>query len=73
MIKLTPVVSRVKVKKLALSSQLLTVQILSNDVQVLILCLSYFFTSVHGVFFGNLQFYFLVLFATKLLHFVKIE
>ena len=35
-----------KVKKLALNSQLLTVQILTNDVQVLILCLSYFFTTV---------------------------
>ena len=35
-----------KVKKLALNSQLLTVQILTNDVQVLILCLSYFITTV---------------------------
>ena len=35
-----------KVKKLALNSQLLTVQILINDVQVLILCLSYFITTV---------------------------
>ena len=32
--------------KLALNSQLLTVQILTNDVQVLILCLSYFITTV---------------------------
>ena len=32
------------VKKLALDSQLLTVQILANDVQVLILCLFYFIT-----------------------------
>jgi hypothetical protein len=31
---------------LALNSQLLTVQILANDVQVLILCLSYFITTV---------------------------
>ena len=35
-----------KVKKWALNSQLLTVQILTNDVQVLILCLSYFITTV---------------------------
>ena len=34
------------VKKLALNSQLPTVQILTNDVQVLILCLSYFITTV---------------------------
>ena len=35
-----------KVKKLALNPQLLTVQILTNDVQVLILCLSYLITTV---------------------------
>ena len=35
-----------KVKKLALNSQLLTFQILTNDVQVVILCLSYFITTV---------------------------
>ena len=35
-----------KVKKLALNSQLLTVQILTNDVEMLILCLSYFVTTV---------------------------
>ena len=35
-----------KVKKLALNSQLLTVQILTNDVQVLILCLSYIINTV---------------------------
>ena len=35
-----------KVKKLALNSQLLTFQILTNDVQMLILCLSYFITTV---------------------------
>ena len=35
-----------KVKKFALNSQLLTVQILKNDVQVLILCLSYFVTTI---------------------------
>ena len=54
MIQLTLIVSRAKriwykpkkVKKLALNSQLLTVQILTNDVQVLILCLSYFITTV---------------------------
>ena len=53
-ISLTPIVSRAKnkwyklkkVMKLALNSQLLTVQILINDVQVLILCLSYFITTV---------------------------
>ena len=33
-------------KKLALISQLLTVQILTNDDQVLILCLSYLITTV---------------------------
>ena len=51
---LTPIVSRAKhkwfkskkVKKLALSSQLLSVQILTKYVQVLILCLSYFITTV---------------------------
>ena len=32
--------------KLALNSRILTVQILTNDVQVLILCLSYFITTV---------------------------
>ena len=31
---------------MALNSQLLTVQILTNDVQVLILCLSYFITTI---------------------------
>ena len=54
MISLTPIVSRAKskrykpkkVEKLALNSQLLTVQILTKDVQVLILCLSYFITTV---------------------------
>ena len=35
-----------KFKKLALDSQLLTVQILTNDVQVLESCLSYFITTV---------------------------
>ena len=35
-----------KVKKLVLNSQLLSVQILTNDVQVLIFCLSYFITTV---------------------------
>ena len=36
-----------KVKKLSLNSQLPTVQILINDVQVLILCLFYFITTVN--------------------------
>ena len=31
---------------MALHSQLLTVQVLTNDVQVLIFCLSYFITTV---------------------------
>ena len=35
-----------KVKKLALNSQILTVQTLTNDVQVYILCLSYFISTV---------------------------
>ena len=34
--------------KLALNSQLQTYQILTNDVQVVILCLSYFITSVNS-------------------------
>ena len=54
MIKLTLIVSRAKSmwyepkkgKKLALNSKLLTVQILTNDVQVVILCLSYFINTV---------------------------
>ena len=54
MISLTPIVSRAKsmwykpqkAEKLALNTQLLTVQILTNDVQVLILCLSYSITTV---------------------------
>ena len=54
MIQLTPVVSRAKnkwyepkkVKKMALSSQLQTVQNLANDAQVLILWLSYFISTV---------------------------
>ena len=54
MISLTPIVSRAKIKwykpkkdkKLALNSQLLTVQILTNDVQVLNLCLTYLITTV---------------------------
>ena len=53
-IKLTPIISRAKSKwykpkkgkKLALNSQLLTVQILTNNVQVLILCLFYSITTV---------------------------
>ena len=37
--------------KLALNSQLMTAQILTIDVQVLILCLSYFITTVKIKFF----------------------
>ena len=56
MIQLTPIVCRAKSKwykpkkgkKLILISQFLTVQILTNDVQVLILCLSYFNTTVQS-------------------------
>ena len=56
MIQLTPIVSRAKsmwckpkkVKKLALNSHLMTAQILTNDVLVFILCLSYFITTVLG-------------------------
>ena len=55
MISLTPIVSRAKNKrykakkgkKLALNSQLLTDRILTNDVQVLILCLYYLITTVY--------------------------
>ena len=35
-----------KIKKFALNSQLQTVQILTNDVQMLVLCLSYIITTV---------------------------
>ena len=35
-------------KKFALNLQLLTIQILVSDVQLLILCLSYSITTVHG-------------------------
>ena len=35
-----------KVKKFALNLQLQTIQILTNDVQMLILCISYFITTV---------------------------
>ena len=59
MIKLTPIVSKAKnkwykpkkVKKLVLNSKLLTVQILTNDVQVVILYLSYFITTVLDIFY----------------------
>ena len=40
-----------KVKKMAIDSQLLTVQILTNDVQVLILCISYFVTTVSTIYY----------------------
>ena len=64
MIQLTPIVSRAKskwykpkkVKKLALNSQLLTVQILTNGVQVLILCPSYFITTVHRILYSQWNF-----------------
>ena len=54
MISLTPIVSRLKTKwnklqtnkKLALNSQLQTYKILKNDDRMLILCLSYFITTV---------------------------
>ena len=36
-----------KIKKFALNLQLQTIQILTNDVQVLIFCLSYFITTVN--------------------------
>ena len=59
-----------KVKKLALNSTLLTVQTLTNDVQVLILCLSYFITTVnrnlyHSVthFSSNIKVYGLMYFS----------
>ena len=44
--------SGINQKKLALSldSQLLTVQILTNDVQVLNLCLSYLITTLLGIY-----------------------
>ena len=54
MIQITPIISRSKTKwykhqknqKLTLNSQLQTYQILTNDDQMLILCLSYFITTV---------------------------
>ena len=54
MIQLTPIFSRYNinwfksknVKKLAFNPQLQTVQTLTNDVQMLIFCLSYFITTV---------------------------
>ena len=57
MIQITPIVSGAKskwykskkVKKLALDSQLQTVQILTNDVLMLILYLSYFITTVNNI------------------------
>ena len=39
--------------KLALISQLLAIQILTNDVQMLILCLSYFITTLQLKFFSK--------------------
>ena len=52
MIWLSPIVSKSKSKgykpqKIALNSQLQPYQILTNDDQMLILCLSYFITTVH--------------------------
>ena len=41
--------SQKKVRKLALDSHLLTVQILTNDVQLLILCLSYLITTAKQI------------------------
>ena len=43
-----------KVKKLALNSQLPTVQILTNDVQVIIFCLSYSINEVLLVLYQNI-------------------
>ena len=65
MIKLTPIVSRSKsmqyksqkVKKFVLNSQLQAVQTLTNDVQVLILCLSYhIITLSNRQIFKNMKF-----------------
>ena len=61
--KLIPIDTRTKnrwyksktVKKFALDSQLLTVQILTNDVQVLISCPSYFITTVPYDRYGHIQ------------------
>ena len=49
MIKLSTIGSRSKTKKekLTLNSQLETYQILTNDDKMLILCLSYFITTLH--------------------------
>ena len=48
MIQLTPsnIGKHPKIQKLAVSSQLQTYQILKNDDQMLILCLSYFITTL---------------------------
>ena len=54
-----------KIKKLALDSQVPTVQILTNDVQVLILCLSYFVTTVHSMQGNDYQSQYLLLSLNK--------
>ena len=54
MIKLTPIVSRSKIK-CSKSQKDETIQILKNDVLMLILCLSYFITTVTKTSCGNVQ------------------
>ena len=44
-----------KSKKLALNLQLQTYQILTNDDQMLILCLSYFIATVQDLFWGEIS------------------
>ena len=72
MIQLTPIVSRLKSKwyklqtnkKLALNSQLETYQILRNDDQMLIFCLSYFVTTEFSGTLGLEIFHFYTRMAT---------
>ena len=53
-------------KKFTLNLQLQTIQILTNDVQVLILCLSYFITTVKSIRIRNVLSYFFLSFICRL-------
>jgi hypothetical protein len=50
-------INKKKIPKFALHSQLLAVQILTKDVQMLILCLSYFINTVYQVLIKSGQWY----------------
>ena len=64
MILLSPIVSGDD-EKLALNTQLQTIQIVANDVQMLILCLSYFITTVHLLLLRHLFTYAFYLFKVN--------